>query len=149
MIVGLDTNILCYALDDGYAEHEKAKALMVNSSPDSKIALNPTTLHEAYHVLVFSQKWKPQRTADALKTILADPYSEFFNQTRKISIIALNLSVKYPLGGRDSLIVANFLANQIPLMYTHDEEILKLQKITWKNTALTFHDPITEAQVGH
>ena len=141
MIAGLDTNVLCFALDDTYVEHDRVKGLLINSSSDNKIALNPTTIHEASHVLVFSQKWKPQEAADALKTILGDPYSEFFNQTRKISIIALNLSVKHSLGGRDALIIANFLANQIPLIYTADKELLKLQKITWKNTSLTFKDP--------
>lgn len=144
MIAGLDTNILCYALDNTYAEHEKVKWLLVNSSPDNKIALNPTTIHEAYHVLVFSQKWAPQEAADALKTVLGDPYSEFFNQTRNISLTALNLSVKYPLGGRDALIVANYVTNKIPAMYTHDKELLKLQKITWKNNNLTIKDPLTK-----
>jgi hypothetical protein len=61
------------------AEHEKVKGLLIYSSPDDKIALNPTTIHEAYHVLDFGQKWKPQEAADALKTLLADSYSEFFN----------------------------------------------------------------------
>jgi predicted nucleic acid-binding protein len=144
MIAGLDANVLCYALDDTYAEHEKVKGLLINSSPDNKIALNPTTIHEAFHVLVFGQKWKPEEAADALKTLLEDPYAEFFNQTRKISVTALNLSVQHKLGGRDALIVANFLLNKIPVVYTHDKELLKLVKITWKNTSLTFKDPLTE-----
>ncbi|HMK95743.1 MAG TPA: PIN domain-containing protein [Candidatus Limnocylindrales bacterium] len=144
MIAGLDTNVLCYALDDTYAEHEKVKGLLIKSSPDNKIALNPATIHETYHTLVFGQKWKPTEAADALRTLLTDPYSEFFNQTRKTSILALNLSVRYKLGGRDALIVANFLANKISVMYTHDKELVKLQKIIWKNASLTFKDPLTE-----
>jgi DNA topoisomerase VI subunit B len=40
--------------------------------------------------------------------------------------------------------MANFIANKIPLMYTHDKELLKIQKITWKNSNLTFKDPLTE-----
>jgi predicted nucleic acid-binding protein len=143
MIVGLDANIICYALDDAYPEHEKLKGLLLNLSAENKVALNPTTIHEAYHVLVFSQKWTPQETADALKILLKNPYTEFFNQTRKTSTIALNLSVQHKLGGRDAIIAANFLANQTPTMYTHDKELLKLQKITWKNTNLTIKDPLT------
>ncbi len=141
--MGLDANVLCYVLDEAYPEHEKVKWVLVLSAGD-KIALNPTTIHETYHTLVFSQKWMPQEAADALKTFLEDPTSVFFNQTRKTSIIALNLSVKHNLGGRDALIAANFLSNQTPIMLTHDKALLKIQKITWKNTSLNFKDPLTE-----
>jgi predicted nucleic acid-binding protein len=86
----------------------------------------------------------PQEAADALKTLLNMPHTEFYSQTRKTSTIALNISVQYKLGGRDSLIIANFLANQTPSFYTHDKELLKLQKITWKNTNLTIKDPLNQ-----
>ncbi len=144
MIVGLDANIICYALDDAYPEHEKLTGLLLNLSLENKIALNPTTIHEAYHTLVFSQKWAPEESSEALKILLKNPYTEFFNQTRKTSTIALNISVQHKLGGRDALIIANFLANQTSEMYTHDKELLKLQKITWKNINLTFKDPLLE-----
>jgi predicted nucleic acid-binding protein len=142
MIVGLDANIICYALDDAYPEHEKLKGLLIDLSTENKIALNPTTIHEAYHTLVFSQKWTPEETADALRVLLKNPYIEFFNQTIKTSTIALNLSVKHNLGGRDALITANYIANKISILYTHDKQLLKLQKITWKNTILTYEDPL-------
>jgi predicted nucleic acid-binding protein len=144
MIVGLDANIICYALDDAYPEHEKLRDFLLDLSPENKIALNPTTIHQAYHTLVFSQKWTPEESANALRVLLKNPYVEFFNQTRKTITIALNIAVQYKLGRRDSLIVTNFLANQTPIMYTHDKELLKLQKITWKNTNLTFKDPLTQ-----
>lgn len=142
MIVGLDTNIICYALDEEYPENKQLNDLLLKLSTENKIAINPTTIHEAYHVLVFGHKWHPEEAANAIRLLLKNPYIEFYNQTRKTSIIALNLSVQYKLGGRDSLIIANFLANQTPTMYTHDKELLKLQKITWKNTNLTFKDPL-------
>jgi predicted nucleic acid-binding protein len=142
VIVGLDTNILCYALDEEYPENKHLNDLLLKLSNENKIATNPTTIHEAYHVLVFGHKWYPKEAANALRVLLKNPYIEFYNQTRKTSIIALNLSVQYKLGGRDSLIIANFLANQTPTIYTHDKELLKLQKITWKNTNLTFKDPL-------
>jgi predicted nucleic acid-binding protein len=144
MIVGLDGNIICYALDEAYPENEKLGNLFLNLSPENKVALNPTTIHEAYHVLVFGQKWLPEDAAKELRMLLKHPYTEFFNQTRKNSTIALSLSVQHMLGGRDALIIANFIANKIPVIYTHDRELLKLQKITWKNANLTFKDPLTE-----
>jgi predicted nucleic acid-binding protein len=143
MITGLDANILCYALDDAYPEHGKMAGLLLDLSAENKVALNPTTIHEAYHALVYSQKWFPEEAADALKILLKNPYTEFFNQTRAISAIALNLCVKHKLGGRDALIMANFLANKTPIMYTHDRVLLKLRRVTWKNNTLAFKDPLT------
>ncbi|TFH21996.1 hypothetical protein E4G67_04975 [Candidatus Bathyarchaeota archaeon] len=86
----------------------------------------------------------PKETEDALRVLLNNPFSEFFNQTRKTSIIALNLSVQYKLGGRDALITANYITNKIPIMYTLDKTLLKLQKITWKKTSLTYKDPLIQ-----
>lgn len=144
VITGVDTNILCYALETAYPEHEKVKDLLITLSSERGVALNPTVLHEAYHTLVFYLEWTPEEAARRLAALLRHPYIEFFNQTQKTSLIALNLSVKHNLGGRDALIISNFLANKIPIMYTHDKELLKIQKITWKNTNLTFKDPLTQ-----
>ncbi len=144
MIVGLDANILCYALDDAYPEHKTLKNLLLELTPENKVALNSTTIHEVYHVLVRSQKWLPEKAADALMTLINMPNTEFYNQTKRTSAIALNLSVQYELGGRDALIIANFLANQTPTIYTHDKQLLKHQKITYKNTDLTIIDPLNQ-----
>ncbi|MCW3999819.1 MAG: PIN domain-containing protein [Candidatus Bathyarchaeota archaeon] len=142
MIVGLDANILCYVLDDAYPEHEVLKNLLLELTPENKVALNPTTIHESYHALVRSQKWLPEKAADALITIINMLNTEFYSQTKKTSTIALNLSARHNLGGRDALIVANYIANQTPTIYTHDKGLLKHQKITYKNTTLTIKDPL-------
>ena len=142
MIFGVDTNIICYALDEEYAEHKKASTLLLNLTAENKIALNPTTIDETYHTLVFGQKWIPQDAAATLKMLLKHPHIKFLNQTLKSTTFALTLSVKLGLGGRDALIIANFLANDIPIMYTHDREILNIQKVSWKNSNLTFNDPL-------
>ena len=143
MTIGLDTNILCYALDPAYPEHAIVKDLLGNLSPESTIALNPTILHETYHTLVFSLQWFPKEAAARLLMLLKHPYIEFFNQTKKIVQIALNLSVKHNLGGRDALIIANFIANKVPTIYTHDKELLTLQELSWRNSHITFKDPIS------
>lgn len=146
MIIGLDTNILCYILDPVYLEHEKVKHLLFTLSPENFVALNPTVLHETYHTLVFYLEWTPEEAAKRLTALLRHPFIGFYNQTRQTSLIALNISVKYNIGGRDALITANYITNKIPIMYTHDKELLKVQKITWKAFNLTFSDPTI--QVG-
>jgi predicted nucleic acid-binding protein len=144
MITGLDTNILCYALDPAYPEHEKLKKLLINLSPENRVAINPTILHETYHTLVFSQKWVPNEAGRRLKLLLKHPYIEFFSQTKKTCVIALNLALQHKLGGRDALITANFLANKVPAIYTHDQELLVRKKIAWKNFHVAFKDPLDE-----
>ena len=144
MTIGLDTNILCYALTSCYPEHEKVKDLLITLSPENLVALNPTVLHEAYHTLVYYSEWFPEEAAKRLTALLRHPYIEFYNQTQKTSLIALNLAVKNKLDGRDALITANYIANKITIMYTHDKALLKLQKITWKNTYLTYKDPLIQ-----
>jgi len=144
LIVGLDTNILCYALDPAYLEHVKVENLLLNLSPENRVAINPTVLHETYHALVFSQKWVPSEARRRLQMLLRHPYIEFLNQTKRVCIIGLNLAEKYGLGGRDALIIANFISNKIPIMYTHDNEILSLGEIRWREWVLRFIDPIEE-----
>jgi len=143
MIVGFDANIICYAVDSAYPEHEKLGNLFLGLSPENRIAVNPTTLHEAYHTLVFSQKWVPEDASKVLKALLSHPYVAFFNQTKKNCSLGLSLSVQHKVSGRDALIIANFLANKVPVVYTHDDELLKLKRITWKNSRITFQDPLT------
>lgn len=144
MIVGLDANIICFAVDSAYPENAKLADLLLDLSPENMVAVNPTTLHEAYHVLVFSQKWVPEDAAQRLKKMLWHPYVVFFNQNKKHCNLGLRLSVEYKLGGRDALIVANFLSNKVPIIYTHDDELLKLRRISWKNSQITFQDPLAK-----
>jgi predicted nucleic acid-binding protein len=139
--IGLDTNILCYALDSAFPEHNDTKKLLLNLSPKTKIALNPTIIHETYHTLVFSLQWVPEEAATRLSMLLKHPHIEFFNQTKQTTQIALNLSVKHGLGGRDALITANFLANKVQTVYTHDKGLLALRELSWKNSHLNFKDP--------
>ena len=143
MTIGLDTNILCYALDPAYPEHQAVEDLLINLSPENRIAVNPTILHETYHTLVFSLKWFPEEATKRLSMLLQHPYVEFFNQTKKTVQIALTLAVKHNLGGRDALIIANFITNKIPTVFTHDRELLALQELSWKSQRLTFKDPVS------
>jgi predicted nucleic acid-binding protein len=142
VIIGLDTNILCYALDPAYPEHTHLSYLLLNLSPDNIIALNPTVIHETYHTLVNYSEWLPEETATRLSLLLKHPFIRFFNQTKQTSQIALNLSVKHNLDGRDALIIANFITNKIQTIYTHDQKLSNLKKISWKNIATNITDPL-------
>ncbi len=106
------------------------------------MGINPTVLHETYHTLVFGQKWASSEARLRLHSLIQHPYFEFYNQTRRISQMALDLASHYSLGGRDSLIIANLMANDVPVLLTHDDEILKLKRIVWRRSAIKFEDPV-------
>jgi predicted nucleic acid-binding protein len=144
MTVGLDTNILCYALDPAYPEHKSLSKLLLDLSPENTIALNPTVLHETYHTLVFSLEWLPQEAAEKLSLLLKHPHIQFYNQTKQTSQIALNIAAQNNLGGRDALIIANFIANKIPTVLTHDQDLIATENIAWKNFHVTFKDPLNK-----
>ncbi len=141
MIRGLDTNILCYALDPAFPENQRYKKIILDLSAEMKIGLNPTVLHESYHVLVYDQEWDPTEARHRLVALLNHPHVEFYNQSRRISILALDLAVRHNLGGRDSLILANLMANNVPVLYTHDGDLLRLKHVTDKRFAIKLEDP--------
>ena len=141
MLTGLDTNILVYMLDPIYPEHKYCN-FIEKLSPNFTLCINPTVIHEAYHTLVYSQKWVREDARKKLEALINHPYTKFYNQTKKVSIEALKIAEKYKLGGRDSLIIANYLTNRVATMYTHDIEIYKLKAVEWRNWKIEFQDPI-------
>ena len=54
----------------------------------------------------------------------------FLNQTKEITELGLSIGLEYPLGGRDCLILANFLFNSIERIVTFDGALLHLEKLT-------------------
>ncbi len=142
MAHGLDTNILRYALDPAFPENNRCKKILLGASAENKLGLNPTVLHESYHTLVFDQKWAPAEARSRLLTTLNHPHVEFYSQTRRVSVLALDLAARHRLGGRDALILANFLSNDARVLYSHDRELLELGGIAWKNWSIRVEDPL-------
>ncbi|ATZ60989.2 MAG: tRNA(fMet)-specific endonuclease VapC [candidate division WS2 bacterium] len=121
--LGVDTNVLVSFLDAEHPDHKDASRL-----GDAHTATNPTIIHEAYHTLVYAQKWDRNQATDVLVDYLDTTL--FLNQTKEITKIGLSLGMEYALGGRDSLILANFLLNGIEKMVTFDTSLLELERIS-------------------
>lgn len=141
-LIGLDTNIISYALDPAFEEHKKASSILKRLSPRFKVAINPTVLHESYHTLVYKQKWFRPEASNRLLLLIRQKHVLFLNQTKSISRNGLYLADKYELGGRDALILANYLLNGVNDKYTNDNRILQLGKIALRNRELRFSDPL-------
>jgi len=53
----------------------------------------------------------------------------FFDQTKKITKLGLAIGANYGLGGRDSLILANFISNSIERMVMFDGVLLDVEAL--------------------
>ncbi len=139
---GFDSNVLCYCLDPSYPEHGDLRHLLLDLGQESKIALNPTVIHEAYHTLVFSQKWVSAEARRRLQMVLAHPCVEFANQTRRVTEVGLRLAAEHGIGGRDALILSSYLLKKVPVLLTRDRELLSLGEVKWRFRKLLIRDPL-------
>jgi len=138
-LIGLDTNILVYALDPTLPEHSKAKKVILSSDG---VAINSTVVHECYHTLVFRRKMPPTDSKLKILELLKDSRTSFLNMTKGVSLFALDLATKMNLGGRDSLIIGCYLHNNIAEIYSHDEDLTKLASLHFKRKHVRIIDPI-------
>ncbi len=135
--LGLDTNVLVAFLDKEHPDNPKTEIV----AKHRYAAVNPTITHEAYHTLVYKQKWMREQATKIPSEFISVGSVLFLEQTKSISRLGLQIGTKYELGGRDALILATFLANPIEKMMTFDKELLVLKKISAKAGHLQISSP--------
>jgi predicted nucleic acid-binding protein len=138
-LIGIDTNILVYALDPTCPEHTKAKKTLLAAE---SWAVNSTVVHECYHTLVFKRKISPIDSKLKIVETLKDSRTAFLNLTKSVSLFALDIATRMNLGGRDSLIIGSYLHKNIREIYSHDEELTELGKVSFKGRRIHIIDPI-------
>lgn len=99
--------------------------------------MNPTVAHETYHTLVFKMKWEPSEVSKTLLEVPDDTNVLFLNQTKDTTRIGLKFAEKYALGGKDALILANFLNPSIAEFKTIDKELIRLHRVEHARRRLT------------
>lgn len=134
--LGIDSNILVAYLDRDHPQHERVRSLA-----SKRVALNPTVIHETYHALVFKLKWSPEQARLVLREVLDDRNNLFLNQTLGTTRIGLALAERYPLGGRDALILASFLAPPVWYLQTFDKALLALERVVYGRRELKIRSP--------
>lgn len=130
--LGIDTNVLVAYLDGGHPAHRRTERLSSEA-----VALNPTIIHEAYHTLVFKMKWSPEQASRVLVEASTDERNLFVNQTLTTTKMGLRLAVRYGVGGRDALILANTLSAKIADFVTMDDELIALKRVAYGELTLT------------
>ncbi len=134
--LAIDSNALVAYFDKEHPQHNKVRSLAFR-----RLALNPTVVHEAYHALVFKLKWKAEEAGLALREAMEDDDNQFLNQTQETTKIGLSLAMRYGLGGRDALILANLLVGSVSEMLTFDQSILALGKVVYGRRELKLRRP--------
>jgi len=134
--LGIDTTALVAYLDYNHPYHRRVEKLRQRA-----VAINPTIIHEAYHSLVFKMKWDPNEAKVTLGELIADKNNLFLNQTMQTTRLGLLLAVKYGLGGRDALILANFLSSNILNIVTFDQDLIKLKSVSHGKRTLKIQSP--------
>ncbi len=122
--LALDSNVLVAYLDLEHPQHSKVRSLA-----SRRVALNPTVVHESYHTLVFKMKWPSNEAAEVLREMLDDNHVLFLNQTKDTTKTGLKFAEQYGLGGRDALILANFVNPSISEFVTFDKELIRLRRV--------------------
>lgn len=123
--LGVDTNVLVAFLDKEHPDNSKTKILAERKYN----AVNPTVIHEAYHTLVYKQKWGREDAKNTLSDYIDLDTILFLDQTKRITKLGLAIGANYGLGGRDALILANFVSNSIERMVTFDGELLNAKEL--------------------
>jgi predicted nucleic acid-binding protein len=142
IVHGLDTNILSYALDPTFEEHHEVALILRKLSSEFQLAVNPTVIHETYHTLVYKQKWARMEVSQKLLSLIRLKNIVFLNQTKSTSRNAILLANKYELGGRDSLILSNYLFNNVSEVYSHDGHLTKHKRIAMGERQMDLTDPL-------
>ncbi|MBL7118184.1 MAG: type II toxin-antitoxin system VapC family toxin [Candidatus Syntrophoarchaeum sp.] len=136
--LGVDTNVLVAFLDKEHPDNSKTEILAEHRYN----AVNPTIIHEAYHTLVYKQKWKREDAKNTLSDYIDLNTILFLDQTKKITKLGLAIGANYGLGGRDSLILANFISNSIEIMVTFDGEVLNVKELQEEGKRLEIKLPM-------
>ncbi len=91
--------------------------------------------------MVFKLKWKPREVTQVLRAVLDDENVLFLNQTRVTARTGLRIGQTYGLGGRDALILANFLDPSVPEMLSFDKALIAVGKIADGRRELKIRKP--------
>ncbi len=126
-------------MDPTFGKHKSARDAILALQ---NWAINPTVVHEAYHVLVFKRKISPSDAAIKIGSFVRNRRTKFLNITKSISLDSIRLAVESKLGGRDSLVIGCYVSNGVDEMLTHDGEILSLKEATLKGKTIRFADPL-------
>jgi len=128
---GIDSNIIIYALNSDLPEHEPCKVLFEKIADANEIAGIPSIVFmESYHALVYKFKFLSSEVKRRLTAILDSENVIIYTISTSTILYAFEIASQYKIGGRDSLIAASLLENNVNEIYSHDADFDKINEIT-------------------
>ena len=130
---GIDSNILVYALNKDLPEHLPCKQLLIDIINGKELVSIPSVVFmESFHALVKSYKYKEVEVKKRLVALIDSKNINILVISTSTVLLAFEIVEKYKTGGRDSLIAASLLENNIQEIFSHDsdfDQILLIKRI--------------------
>ena len=130
---GIDSNILVYALNKDLPEHLPCKQLLIDIVNGKELVSIPSVVFmESFHALVKSYKYKEVEVKKRLVALIDSKNINILVISTSTVLLAFEIVEKYKTGGRDSLIAASLLENNIQEIFSHDsdfDQILLIKRI--------------------
>lgn len=127
---GLDSNIIVYALNRDLPDHNFCKNLLETiATGEATISIPSIVFMESYHALVYAYKFNESEVKDRLTAIIDSENVNVLEISVSTILIAFEIAEEYKTGGRDSLIAASILENNIKEIYSHDRDFDKIKRI--------------------
>lgn len=120
---GIDSNIIIYALNSDLPEHTNCEQLFENvANGVETIGIPSIVFMESYHALVYSYKFKHSEVKERLTILIDSEYIIIYTISTSTLLYAFEIAAQYNIGGRDALISASLLENNIKEIYSHDKD---------------------------
>ncbi len=125
---GIDSNIIVYTLNQDLPEHEKCKTLFVNIAKGQEpVAIPSIVFMESYHALVRAYNFPDVEVKKRMISIINSENIIVLNISVSTILLAFEIAEEYKTGGRDSLIAASLLENNIKEIYSHDKDFDRIK----------------------
>ena len=127
---GIDSNIIVYALNQDLPEHIECKNLLKKIAKGIEtISIPSIVFMESYHALVRAYKFNELEVKRRLITIIDSENINVLEISISTILLAFEIAEEFKTGGRDSLIAASLLENNIKEIYSHDTDFDKIKSI--------------------
>ena len=127
---GIDSNIIIYALNSDLPEHTYCVQLFEDiANGVETIGIPAIVFMESYHALVYSYKFKHSEVKKRLTTFIDSEFIIIYNISTSTLLYAFEIAAQYNIGGRDALITASLLENNIKKIYSHDKDFDSIKEI--------------------
>lgn len=127
---GIDSNIIVYALNQDLPEYHHCKSLLMKIADGEETISAPSIVFmESYHALVNVYKFKESEVKRRIIAVIDSENINVLEISVSTILLAFEIAEECKTGGRNSLIAANLLENNLKEIYSHDKDLDKIKRI--------------------